>query len=153
MPSINFNRDTSNDLVWNSDTNSYESASEPSGTLVLTDGNGNVYTLNGSALVVGAPEPETVSLSFTKTSSITSYTIDETTYTSNATVELTKGTHVIKCVGSNHIYINNEGTYKSSGSNISFEVNETSAVFTGDGVTITCSISNSIVLSSVNEPV
>ena len=58
---MSYTRDTSEDLVWNSSTNSYEPASS-SGTLVLTDGNGNVYVLSGSALVVGAPEPETVTL-------------------------------------------------------------------------------------------
>lgn len=39
-----------------------EPSSEP---LALLDGNGNVYVLNGSVLVVGAPEPELYTLSFT----------------------------------------------------------------------------------------
>lgn len=59
---MSYSRDTSEDLVWNSSTNSYESASESSTPLALLDGNGNVYVLNGSVLVTSAPEPETVTL-------------------------------------------------------------------------------------------
>ena len=57
MPSINFNRDTSNDLVWNSSTNSYEPASTPTTSGYLTDGNGNLLMFNGKAVYVDDISP------------------------------------------------------------------------------------------------
>ena len=93
-----------------------------------------------------------VSVSFTKDSSITSYSIDGTSYTSNQTLDLSMGTHTLVCTGQNHIYIDSKMTYKSSGTNIPFTVDETNAIFTGEGVTITCPVSSPILLSSVNEP-
>ena len=53
---MSYTRDTSEDLVWNSSTNSYISASTPSSGY-LTDGNGNVILFNGNAVYVGGNEP------------------------------------------------------------------------------------------------
>ena len=49
---MSYTRDTSEDLVWNSSTNSYEPASTPATSGYLTDGNGNIFLFNGLAIYV-----------------------------------------------------------------------------------------------------
>lgn len=49
---MSYTRDTSEDLVWNSSTNSYEPVSEPSEG-ILIDGNGKVLLKGGQALMIG----------------------------------------------------------------------------------------------------
>ena len=58
---MSYTRDTSEDLVWNSSTNSYEPASTPATSGYLTDGNGNLLMFNGEAVYVDdnpAPAPQ-----------------------------------------------------------------------------------------------
>lgn len=58
---MSYTRDTSEDLVWNSSTNSYEPASTPATSGYLTDGNGNLLMLNGEAVYISdnpAPAPQ-----------------------------------------------------------------------------------------------
>ena len=58
---MSYTRDTSEDLVWNSSTNSYEPASTPATSGFLTDGNGNIFLFNGEAVYVDdnpAPAPQ-----------------------------------------------------------------------------------------------
>ena len=49
---MSYERDTSEDLVWNSSTNSYEPASTPATSGYLTDGNGNIILFNGKAIYI-----------------------------------------------------------------------------------------------------
>ena len=54
---MSYTRDTSEDLVWNSSTNSYEPASTPATSGYLTDGNGNLLMFNGEAVYVETDTP------------------------------------------------------------------------------------------------
>lgn len=58
---MSYERDTSEDLVWNSNTNSYEPASTPATSGYLTDGNGNIFLFNGKAIYISG-ELSTVNL-------------------------------------------------------------------------------------------
>ena len=122
-------------------------------TIATAGGGSDVEEITDSEIEELWDSLSQVSVSFTKDSSITSYSIDGTSYTSNQTLDLSMGTHTLVCTGQNHIYIDSKMTYKSSGTNIPFTVDETNAIFTGEGVTITCPVSSSILLSSVREPI
>ena len=54
---MSYTRDTSEDLVWNSSTNSYEPTSTPATSGYLTDGNGNLLMFNGEAVYVDDTPP------------------------------------------------------------------------------------------------
>lgn len=58
-----FYRNSSQDLVWNSSTNRYESDSTPATSGYLTDGSGNVLMINGKVIYVTLETPYNLTFS------------------------------------------------------------------------------------------
>lgn len=111
--------------------------------VALTDSSSNAFTYNGNAVLV--EQISTVTLSFVKDSTITSYTIDGTTYTSNQSITLAEGNHTLSISSPSSVYeggllINDYGmgltiscTFTISGTTVTF----TSSTTTYSGTTST----------------
>lgn len=157
MPTITYNRDTSKDIIppiqilvdsqgrvitYGGKALKIDSSASLTNPSVLIDSSDNVYTYNGNVILI--EQASTATLSFTKDSTITSYTIDETTYTSNQSITLAEGNHTLSIsqtniytgglsINGNTMGLTQSCTFTISGTTVTF----TDSTFTYSGTTST----------------